>query len=599
MKKWLALIVILASSGAANATAFTLNCASPCNWNAGASWTGGTGSNFPGNGDTATITAQQQVTIPSSITVAGVTITYNAGITSAYTKVIINGSLTLGGTMTLADFSEIDMGAGSIFDLNGNNVSAPGNTKYTFAGTIGSRATVQSTGSAGQFQQSGVNVVLGNVNYVDFSGLGPSVFGRNATSSFTNFTVTNCSTFWLEISGSTANVGITVSNGKFADPNTTGATIYEPGIDYGSLALGSNPRTIQNVTWSRSSPTAGNVGAMFIRAPGITINNVVVADWQWNVLNTDAVLSNSYQSIHTGTIFAIASEIPQTMTGDYFYFSGAIGGAHPFTPIANAPMTVTGSVFENTTLPGLKWFLSSCNVTASWTLNTSIFLGMGSALDFFCDTNPPNMTPTVLFYKDTYYGDQQNSFEGTPSATLMRVDHPDGLLTGSQVEFYNILTAKPNVSTAQNVLVSLTQSGANQVTYADYNTDFGFPGTVYSPPTLYSTGCQANSCPPAPTLSYSITVSGGYATHDFSADPQFQDRTRNVATWDTSLGGPGTEADALSRLLAGTTSPAALVSWVRAGFVPHNVAFHNTGRNADDIGAMPWAAAVVTGGIVQ
>ena len=176
------------------------------------------------------------------------------------------------------------------------------------------------------------------------------------------------------------------------------------------------------------------------------------------------------------------------------------------------------------------WFLGGNGNTATWTLHNNIFLAHGSALDFDSDTNPPTLAPKVLFYNNTYYGDQRGSLEGTPSATLMRVDHPDGVLQGSDVQFYNNLTANPVAGDPQNVLISLQNAKSNQVTYADYNTDFGEPTVKYSPPTLYTTGCPKSGC--ALPYSSSIEVTGGYASHDFSADPQFLDATRNLAAWD-------------------------------------------------------------------
>ncbi len=124
--------------------------------------------------------------------------------------------------------------------------------------------------------------------------------------------------------------------------------------------------------------------------------------------------------------------------------------------------------------------------------------------------------------------------------------------------------------------------------------------TYSVPGNAYSTGCISNSCPPDLTLTYSITVTGGYATHDLSVLPNFVDSTRNVSTWDSSLGGPGTEAHAFAQLLLSyDSSPTVssftidnLLAYVRAGFVPQNAALHNAGMGGVDIGAI----AVASGG---
>lgn len=544
-------------------------------------------------GDTATIAQGNNVTIPSGVRiVSGITV--NAGADSVHlSTVTVNGALVLSATMTLAANASIAMGPGGELDLAGHNITTAGYTEYNFAGNAGSRFLVHSTGGQGQFQQSGVYVVKSAMSYGDFIGLGPMVLGRNATHSYQNLSFTNCNVIWLEVAASSANTGILVSAVDFRDPNTSGGTIYEPGIDYGVTALGSNPRTLQNITWSRSSPTTGNTGAMLIRGPGITVSNSVIADWQTTFLTADNTFTNVYQSMHTGAVFALANSVPQVQADSYFYFGGAIGGAHPFSPSGTAALTVTGGVYEDTTIVGLKWFLGGAGNSATWTLHNNLFLGMGSALDFAADTASPTMTPTILFYNNTYYGDQQNSYEGTASATLLRVDHPFGILQGSQVEFYNNLTTKPNVATAQNQAISLQNNNADQVTYLGYNTDFGETSTVYSQPVIYSTGCPSG-CPTP--YDPSITVTDDQTAHDFSANPQFADRSRNVAAWDASLGGPGTEAHALEQMLqmngyGGPANPnytqAALLAYVRAGFVPGNAAFKGTGRGGADIGAMP------------
>lgn len=616
---WRAVLAILLFVSPASATAFTSNCAGPCNWNAGASWTGGSGSNFPGMGDTAAITGQQIVIVPSSTSTIGVTITYGAGISSAYTKVIVNGTLMLGGNATLAAFSEIDCGSGATFDLNGNNVApASGAAKYSFNGTAGSHCVVKSSVNATGGFLSTSQTILSTHSYTDFSGLADSYLGRGNSSgtcqTYSYVTFTNMALVAIDFSGG-ANDGATLSHVDFRDPspaNPYAVNAYQPEIDFGATALGTCARTNDAVTWSRSSPTPNNVGVTFMREIGGSLTNSVSIDWAITTLGS-FTFQNSYQSMHVvsaGPSFSLGGEVPPIFTGVYIYAQNA--AAHPYSPQGDLTLTVTGSVFENTTTSGLKWFLYGPGTTASITMHNNIFLGLGSAIDFDREVGNSALTPTFLFYNNTYYGDQLDHYEGTAAATLMRVDHPGGTLTGTQVEFYNNLTAKPNVSTAQNQLVTLQLSDANQVTYADYNTDFGFPSTVYSPATIYSSGCPMSGC----ALAYSATITVGgnatygvnYATHDFSADPQFVDRTRNVATWDSSLGGPGTEAHAIAEMLkvngtGGTFNaaytPSALVTWVRAGFVPHNAAFHNTGRTGNDIGAMPWAAAAVTGGIVQ
>lgn len=91
-----------------------------------------------------------------------------------------------------------------------------------------------------------------------------------------------------------------------------------------------------------------------------------------------------------------------------------------------------------------------------------------------------------------------------------------------------------------------------------------------------------------------ITASPG--AHDVTGDPQFVDKTRNLATWgQITQGADGTVAGALAKIAAnpaliysasdGTT----LIPWVRAGFTPTNTAYRGTAHDAGDIGAVTMA----------
>lgn len=609
-----ALGLFLAFTVAAQCTAFTSTQSG--NWNNAATWGGG---GFPNSsGDTATIAAQNQITCPVSVTCTVGAITYQAGSSGTFTNVIINGTLELNGTMGLAANSEIDCGPDAVFDLNGNNVTTSGATKYNFAGTSGHRCIIQSTGSAGQFQQSGSYTVISTWSYVAVSGLGDSVFGRgnsqaSALQSYSFVSFTNCAVIYLEFTSSGANSGILVSHVDFRDPsvaNPLAGNTYQPFIDFGGTALGSQPRTIEFSTWSISNPSATRVGIFFIRGPGFSFNGNVLADYQTQFLDVTNTLtySNNYQGMYVSEIpFAVSGSTPMNISGSYFYVSTDLN--HPFSPPNTLNLTVTGSVFEpfpQVMGTGLKWFLAGAGINSTWTLHNNVFLGYGSAMDFARTIGDPAMTPTVLHYNNTHFVDQLGALEGTPFASFMRVDHPGGVLTGTQVEFYNNMDIKPNAATSQNISVSLQNVDANQVTYAGYNVGFAETSTTYSPPILYTTGCPNSGC--SVPYTPSITITNDQTAHDFSVNPQFVDRTRNIAGWAASLGLANTEAAATACMLkmngtggtpnAGCT-PTAAVTWVRAGFVPNNVAIHNTGRNADDIGAMPWAPSQATGGIVQ
>jgi hypothetical protein len=73
-------------------------------------------------------------------------------------------------------------------------------------------------------------------------------------------------------------------------------------------------------------------------------------------------------------------------------------------------------------------------------------------------------------------------------------------------------------------------------------------------------------------LGCTITGSPGQAV--LNANPTFVDNTRRLATWDGSLGGPGTDAGALARLVADTTQIPVAYAWIMAGWKPTNAALY-------------------------
>ncbi len=90
---------------------------------------------------------------------------------------------------------------------------------------------------------------------------------------------------------------------------------------------------------------------------------------------------------------------------------------------------------------------------------------------------------------------------------------------------------------------------------------------------------------------------------DLAVDPQFVDTTRTIASWDTSLGGPGTEAnvwDQFSRRSGwgGTYDSnytvANLLAYLQNGFKVKNASLNNAGHDGVTIGAMDYVSSDAT-----
>jgi hypothetical protein len=129
----------------------------------------------------------------------------------------------------------------------------------------------------------------------------------------------------------------------------------------------------------------------------------------------------------------------------------------------------------------------------------------------------------------------------------------------------------------------------------NYNgTWFGEAGTIYRPDTAATT---------VATTGYDgyYLTSGAPGANDVSGDPGFVDATRRLSTWDTSLGGLGTAANAIAELIklnddAGYNTSytvANAIAYVQAGFQPTNTAY-KAGSTGGWIGAVDGPTPVST-----
>lgn len=549
------------------------------NWNDSATWGGG---GYPSSAaDTATISAQHDITVPAGTTSTCGAVTFTAGIVSNETKLIISGTFEMGGAITTAAYSRIYLGAGATLDLNGNNVVCGGSyTYYEFKGTASSRATLTSTGSAGSFTNT-TNVLLSDWDYVDVTGLGDSVFGRthnvaSLTQTYLHSTFTGCGSLDLEATGTGADASIRVAYCDFRNPSSatpeTSAKMY-PNI-YQSGTLGS--RIVEYCTWDTDA-LVNNV-ATFRMVGGIC---------RYNVFNDVKIYSYYATQQYIGNFFAGAKLSSNEyfkdtgglnkfllMQDNYFYYSAA---DHP-TGYSEAisSKTITGNVFENTGVDaggyGCNWFLfNTFDAGQSISVKNNIFIGTGSAVTF-----TGNAAPTLLdISNNTFYIDNDGVLGSGIAFAPILITEQASTLTGT-VEIYNNLVIDPDTSTSRDEAVGLLNNTADQIDYLDYNAGWGYPGGAFTPPLLYG----AN-----------VVVTAGEGVNDISVDPQFIDHTRDIAAWDAALGGAGTAANAITELLKlnssgfnSSYSISALTLYVSEGFRPTSSSLQVSGRNTAYIG---------------
>ncbi len=131
-----------------------------------------------------------------------------------------------------------------------------------------------------------------------------------------------------------------------------------------------------------------------------------------------------------------------------------------------------------------------------------------------------------------------------------------------------------------------TNGGARQPTVDEVlSANLGY-NDVFNP--LPATTCTvAGASVATPGYENGAFSAGTPGAHDIYADPIFGSRDANVATWDASLGGPGTTAHAVAQLAARAAgwTVAAYAAYLAVAFAPGALALKNAAHDGTDIGA--------------
>lgn len=547
------------------------------NWNSAATWGGG---GFPNaSGDTATVS--HNVTVP-----AGATITCGACSVGGGKTLTVNGTYNLAGALSLGAAATFAAGPGAIIDLNGYNVTPSGAANYTFQGAANSRITVRSTGSAGSFVGVGAQI-LPNHQYVDFSGLGDSSYGRSHTSAVTptyqDCTWTRCGKIELETVGTATNSGLVVRRCDFRNPTSTtpkSSSVYYPSV-WITGTKGSNLRVIESCTWAtdRSQPTPVML-KHGTGSAGVTFRRNVMRDCELMSTDQGAIICENllYRTMHVDAddpIMLNGWTQMATFARNYLYYSC---GGHPFWMNTTDAPAIFGNVFETqaSSNEGTNWFLDFG--TISFTHN--LLIGQGNALCYTVDR-----TVNVAIKRNTINignnGATSGSHTTAPTDTMslsptLITEQACASLAGTVNISYNLMT---NPSGARDEQVDVMTSTSDQVDTLGNNVGWDFGGGLTSPPIPYDAH---------------VVVTSGAGTGDTAVNPQYMDRTRTLATWDASLGGAGTAANAVTELLklngtGGTWNSAystrALISYVFDGYKVQASSLRNASDTGGPIGA--------------
>jgi hypothetical protein len=561
-KKFLLIFLLISIFLLNEVLATDYNSATSGNWASATTWSP---NGIPGTGDTVTIGASHTIILNDGRTIgtgAATAVTVNGSLT-------ISGSLTLQGVMTLNANSILNMNAGSSLNIGTFNVAVNGKQTMNFVGSSGNRATVNSGGGA---FTAGTNQVI-NFQYVDFNNLGDSYFyfGNDASSGLTmkHSRWINYVGFTITPSSATNILDIENCDFRLLSPNTNLFTI--PGSSRASV----NNGVLNQIIGSTFYAVNGNED-FFAHDPGLLFQGNILINGFYQAYRGDQTFKDNFywkRNPNYGNTGCL-----------YFVYNNYIQNNYIYSELLNSH-TVQGFPgagnwwqFSNNIFEGTSFENNNINPTREGNLNIThnILLGTGAFV-----TNIVDNSGSIEYIK-------QNTIYTKSSMA------PAGTLWGTETNPYN----SQYTALADNIVVDSELSTSEPAVYIDPR--YTWQQLNFTDYNLFQNYAD---------VYLNIQIAGktegvdyGFGRYDkINVNPQFVDPSRNLSKWDTSNGGTGIPDHALQEMLklngyGGTFNSAYsvsnLLSYIRAGFTPQNIALKNAGDPADgshDLGAVPVA----------
>jgi len=527
----------------------------------------------------------------------------------AATGTFINGStgnLTVNGDVVLGN-TNITLNGGSVWEWDASGANSPSNTSYAFwfgsaasqtncklltSGTSsGSRAIMRSnvSGANARFAPnwfafgnlSGVGQV--DVAYVDFTRMGTASVSfmiwtgtTGGTYKFDHCTFTSCG----DLTGAAAS-GTDVI--LFRDN-----TVTTPVGAAGGFAW-----TISAAKTGGSREISGNRFDTLIAFPSLT--GVLCSDnyfakgfscsggLDWDSAST----SNFIRKVGAGIS---GDATPMGSCTDFYVFEDPTGGTdlNPhfigFAARSSATYDLTGFIFQYTGSDGTgDCFL---HISGTGTVNLKNAIGLpNAALD-----NPG----TCL------------TIGADVSTVTINIEHCTWHIGSQAMVHYNEGTPKDHTGMIGSLKSNLVydETGASRPGGINYIICDIFnrsnPQTITPADVVSAAAADYNGLYQVKTGgykgAYNANITGTPGAHDVSLDasggPSFVDSARNLAKWDLSLGGAGTNAAALARIQVDPTlTRTSLIPYVKAGFVVQNSLLNNAGHDGATIGAQGYQSA--------
>lgn len=568
--RFFAIAVLLLTPAIADAAAFTS--AADGNWSDDATWSG---SGVPGNGDTVTIGAGHDITVDVNTTIGDSPDPTPANVVTVDTTgtitVATGVTFTIKGCVRMED-GNFTMNAGSTVEFQ-----VPTGLRYWFRtgkahsdtgkliinGSSGSRCAFRSSSGAGIAYidaQGFINNSLIQAEYCDFTliGDGTEDFAEPyCNSSGADFYLRNCT---LTSCGSLDTVTSIDANANFELTNvkciTTVATKTLQ-LDTAVVPTGGKTRSIVGCSFDKTIDWFSPIG--------------------WTVTNT--YFGNGYSATDTATgwtlfednILVKTAQGPQIIQGDVtdcYWYKISVANPHFLAPSTVRGNAISGVVFEHggSDAAGDCVVATAAGSAFSYSLSNCIVL--------------PNTADDVSGTLISLLGNANNTWTVNHNTYISK-----GTAAIAIAETYTghaglLASARSNLawSASATTAVVIQDSSTNDAV-ANYITVTGYNGIWNGAATLYDVGAGV--------------INTDSTANDVSGDPDFVDETRDLASWDASLGGAGTASAALARIAADPMLIDDCVTWVKAGFVVRNSAYNNAGHDSVTIGAMGYTPASV------
>jgi len=536
-------------------------------WSVSATW-GGAG--VPGSGDTATIS--HAVTVSDAQTCGAVTLNKTLN---------ISGVFTLGGNVGCAASGwRIDIQAGGTLDLFGYTITPTAAGEYRASGTPLARATVTSGAAQGSFAAPGANAVTLSATYCDFDNIGGTL-GRTHTSAIvqtvTYCTFENCGRVDVDATGVNVGCGFIFEYNRITDwasATPVASSSLIPNI-YQTTAAGVATRRARFNVWDNSMNA--NVGAFEVRALGADVSENVAIEAKLSAPAPHSpTINRNFWSMENDQDVVKIGAVFSSFCGNYVHFPQ---GGHIMTPANNVDVNISGNIFDATDggegINAVLFTAQASNVKIS----NNILFGKGNLLAY---TNNPN-SGSMQFRKNTTAVDHAGVLgNGQYFAPWLIAEQTATNITPAAAEYWDNFHFDTDDSNSFDAAIDLLGTTADQIDLVNYNGAWGTPNGNPSPPLNY----------------VNVTITGGVGANDAAVDPQFFDRSRDLAGWDATLGGPGTTSNAISELKKLNQSDfnddyrvSKLFDYVASGYQPQNASMA-LGRYGGTVGACSIAKSV-------